>query len=207
MPVELYMLDKLKARIQLAREIDGLQHKVKKEKHERNWLKEAAEAMEIELDSDLARCVPGPSFATTSSRADYLLCFHNCIALRTCAHSDSDDEDKAPSKQKQRAAGAKVAALKAQLKAMLAQPLVARGVSTRYITSGVRSIADDLIAGECASVPFSLVFCLSLLPIARTSEFFGSWFWRCFISPLCFSYVLLLLCCSPPGRSTFRVSV
>ena len=59
MPVELYMLDKLKARIQLAREIDGLQHKVKKEKHERNWLKEAAEAMEIELDSDLARCVPG----------------------------------------------------------------------------------------------------------------------------------------------------
>ena len=57
MPVELYMLDKLKARIQLAREIDGAQHKAKKEKHERNWLKEAAEAMEIELDSDLARCV------------------------------------------------------------------------------------------------------------------------------------------------------
>ena len=57
MPVELYMLDKLKARIQLAREIDNAQHKAKKEKHERNWLKEAAEAMEIELDSDLARCV------------------------------------------------------------------------------------------------------------------------------------------------------
>ena len=57
MPVELYMLDKLKARIQLAREIDNAQHKAKKEKHERNWVKEAAEAMEIELDSDLARCV------------------------------------------------------------------------------------------------------------------------------------------------------
>ena len=55
MPVELYMLDKLKARIQLAREIDSVQHKAKKEKHERNWLKEAADAMEIELDSDLAR--------------------------------------------------------------------------------------------------------------------------------------------------------
>ena len=55
MPVELYMLDKLKARIQLAREIDSVQHKAKKEKHERNWLKETAEAMEIELDSDLAR--------------------------------------------------------------------------------------------------------------------------------------------------------
>ena len=57
MPVELYMLGKLKARIQLAQEIDSAQHKAKKAKHERNWLKEAAEAMEIELDSDLARCV------------------------------------------------------------------------------------------------------------------------------------------------------
>ncbi|PIL23434.1 transporter [Ganoderma sinense ZZ0214-1] len=113
MPVELYMLDKLKARIQLAREIDGSQHKAKKEKHERNWLREAAEAMEIELDSDLA-----------------------------------SDDDEGPTKQQQKAAGAKVAGLKAQLKTMLAQPLIARGVSTRYITSGVRSIADDIVAGE-----------------------------------------------------------
>ncbi|KAI0631135.1 P-loop containing nucleoside triphosphate hydrolase protein [Trametes polyzona] len=115
MPVELYMLDRLKARIQLAREIDAVQHKVKKENHERNWLKEAADAMEIELDSDLA--------------------------------SDDDDAG-APSKQKRKALAAKTAAMKAELKAMLAQPLVARGVSTRYITSGVRSIADDLLAGE-----------------------------------------------------------
>ncbi|RPD61282.1 DEAD-domain-containing protein [Lentinus tigrinus ALCF2SS1-6] len=117
MPVELYMLDKLKARIQLAREIDSVQHKAKKEKHERNWLREAADAMEIELDSDLA--------------------------------SDDDDEGTTgPSKQKRKAAAAKTAALKAELKAMLAQPLVARGVSTRYITSGVHSIADDMVAGE-----------------------------------------------------------
>ncbi|KAI0942156.1 hypothetical protein AcW1_009535 [Taiwanofungus camphoratus] len=93
MPVELYLLDKLKARVQLARQIDITQHKVKKEKHERNWLKEAAEAMELELDSDLA--------------------------------SASEDElGTAPSKHKP------------------------RGVSTRYITSGSVSIADDLLAGE-----------------------------------------------------------
>lgn len=54
MQVELYLLDKIKARIQLARQIDSAQHKVKKEKHEKNWLKEAANAMDIELDSDLA---------------------------------------------------------------------------------------------------------------------------------------------------------
>ena len=53
LPVELYMLDKLKARVGLAREIDGAQHRVRKEAHERNWLREAAEAMEIALDSDL----------------------------------------------------------------------------------------------------------------------------------------------------------
>ncbi|KAH9899306.1 DEAD-domain-containing protein [Cubamyces lactineus] len=116
MPVELYMLDKLKARLQLAREIDSVQHRVKKANHERNWLKEAAEAMEIELDSDLA--------------------------------SDDDGVTDAPSKQKRKALAAKTAALKAELKAMLAQPLIARGVSTRYITSGVHSIADDLITGE-----------------------------------------------------------
>ena len=58
MSVELYMLDKLKARIQLARQIDAAQHKIKKENHEKHWLKEAADAMEIELDSDFAlRCV------------------------------------------------------------------------------------------------------------------------------------------------------
>lgn len=53
MPIELDLLDKLKARVQLAKKIDAAQHKVKKEKHEKNWLREAAEAMEIELDSDM----------------------------------------------------------------------------------------------------------------------------------------------------------
>ena len=75
-----------------------------------------------------------------------------CVASdRLC--SDDDDTAKGPSKQKQKAAAAKIAALKVELKAMLAQPLVARGVSTRYITSGVHSIADDMVAGECKLAP------------------------------------------------------
>lgn len=53
MPVELDLLDKLKARVQLAKKIDTTMHRAKKEKHEEIWLREAAEAMEIELDSDL----------------------------------------------------------------------------------------------------------------------------------------------------------
>jgi len=57
MNIELYMLDKLKARTQLARQIDVARHKANKVKHEKNWLKETADAMDIELDSDFAdRC-------------------------------------------------------------------------------------------------------------------------------------------------------
>lgn len=57
MNIELYMLDRLKTRVQLARQIDVAQHKANKEKHEKNWLRETADAMEIELDSDFAdRC-------------------------------------------------------------------------------------------------------------------------------------------------------
>ncbi|KZT69924.1 DEAD-domain-containing protein [Daedalea quercina L-15889] len=113
MPVELYLLDKLKARVQLARDIDTAQHRVRKEKHEKNWLREAAEAMEIELDSDL----------------------------------EAEEQGSAPTKAQRKASDAKVASLKAELKSLLEQPLVARGVSTRYITSGAVSIADDMLAG------------------------------------------------------------
>ena len=55
MPIELFMIDKLKARVHLARQIDLLQHKIQKEKHERNWMTETAEALELELDSDFVR--------------------------------------------------------------------------------------------------------------------------------------------------------
>ena len=72
MSVEHYLLDKLKERIQLARRIDAAQHKIKKENHEKNWLKEAAAAMEIEVDSDMglrlvSRSSPRP-LALTRSR-------------------------------------------------------------------------------------------------------------------------------------------
>lgn len=55
MTIELSLLDKLKARIQLARQIDAAQHKVRKVKHDQRWLKETADALGVELDSDAAR--------------------------------------------------------------------------------------------------------------------------------------------------------
>lgn len=56
-PVELSLVDKLKQRVQLARQIETAHHKIKKANHERNWMKETAEAMEIDLDSDFVRFV------------------------------------------------------------------------------------------------------------------------------------------------------
>jgi hypothetical protein len=44
-----------------------------------------------------------------------------------------------------------MAALKAELRDLLSEPLVAKGISTRYITSGSAPIVDDLLAGECES--------------------------------------------------------
>lgn len=113
MAIELSLLDKLKYRVQLARKIETSRHKVKKTNHERNWMRETAEAMEIELDSDFV----------------------------------SDDEDK-PVAQIRKSNDAKTASLKSELKHLLSQPLIALGISAKYITSGSRPIADDLIAGE-----------------------------------------------------------
>jgi ATP-dependent RNA helicase DDX24/MAK5 len=56
---------------------------------------------------------------------------------------------------------AKLGELKAELRALLKQPLVARGVSTRYVTSGSNPIAHDMLAGECEWIDVPTTLCLS----------------------------------------------
>ena len=139
MNVELYMLDKLKDRVQLARQIDVSQHKAKKEKHEKNWLKETADAMEIELDSDFADRYARP----------HPLClpvFELCRPF-----SDTGTTPTGPTKRQQKAVNTKIKDRKLQLKRLLAQPLLAQGISKRYITSGSNPIAHELLAGESES--------------------------------------------------------
>jgi ATP-dependent RNA helicase DDX24/MAK5 len=48
LPVERDLLDRLKNRVELAREIDRIQHGVTKENHDKNWLRAMAEALEID---------------------------------------------------------------------------------------------------------------------------------------------------------------
>ena len=60
MTIDLGILDKLKARVQLARKIETTQHKVKKVNHDRRWMKETADALGVELDSDIAKYALSP---------------------------------------------------------------------------------------------------------------------------------------------------
>ncbi|KAG9126621.1 ATP-dependent RNA helicase [Ceratobasidium sp. 392] len=110
MSIEHDILDRLKRRVQLARQIDAAQHKVKKDNHEKNWLKETAEALELELDSDM-------------------------------------EEENEQSRQAKKSS-AKVQQLKQELKGLLAEPLIARGISRKYITSGSRAVVDDLVSAR-----------------------------------------------------------
>lgn len=50
--VDRILLNKLRERVSLAKEIDNAQHSFKKQNHEAKWLKEMAEALDVELDDD-----------------------------------------------------------------------------------------------------------------------------------------------------------
>ena len=57
MNVEHYLLDKLKRRLRVAKEIDSVQHRTNKATHEKKWMRATADALDIELDSDyLSEC-------------------------------------------------------------------------------------------------------------------------------------------------------
>jgi len=116
LPIESGFMPKLKERIRIAKEIEKAQHKVKKENYDRNWLKEVAEAMDVDIDPSML--------------------------------SDPEDPDlpyQSRKHQKTTKSGSKVDSLKAHLEDLLREPLVARGVSTRYPTSGSKVIVDDLL--------------------------------------------------------------
>ncbi|CAE6487667.1 unnamed protein product [Rhizoctonia solani] len=99
LPIEHDILDRLKHRVQLARQIDAAQHKVKKDNHEKNWLKETAQALEIELDSDIEQVhLPQLAMATTetlddgrvkSRVANYTAFWDNDSAKDGDAHKDN----------------------------------------------------------------------------------------------------------------------
>ena len=71
------------------------------------------------------------------------------------AHSDAEAGPDGPTKRQQKAANAKIKDQRLQLKQLLVQPLLAQGISKRYITSGNNPIVHELLAGQSESTALS----------------------------------------------------
>lgn len=68
MNIEHHFLDKLKMRTRIAKEIDSLQHRENKAKHEKKWMRATAEALDIDIDSNYgSECAPNLLFGCTVS--------------------------------------------------------------------------------------------------------------------------------------------
>lgn len=124
--IEAGFLPSLRERLRVATEIEKAQHRATKATHDKNWLLEAAEAMDIDIDPSML-------------------------------DGEDDDPDAPyykPKKQDRSKGKASVENLKMELRALLQEKLVARGVSIRYPTSGSKVIVDDLIksTGESSSL-------------------------------------------------------
>ncbi|GAA6059528.1 hypothetical protein JCM10212_006026 [Sporobolomyces blumeae] len=52
LPIDYSILDQLKKRVELAKKIDSAHHRATKEAHDDKWLRDAAAAMEVDLDED-----------------------------------------------------------------------------------------------------------------------------------------------------------
>lgn len=147
LPADFSILDQLKKRVELAKQIDQARHRLTKQAHEDKWLRDAAEAMEIDLDDDDEGCV---ALCLSSARP-----YESCVVLTSCrAYTHSSDADSAQvSSRKQRAQSqARSRALRAELDQLLAQPLMVRGVSAKYLTTRGRvGLVDQLVGGTGAS--------------------------------------------------------
>ncbi|PKK75453.1 P-loop containing nucleoside triphosphate hydrolase protein [Rhizophagus irregularis] len=107
-PVDRGILNSMKQRINLARQIDQDEHKMQKMNHDNDWLKKTAQEFEIDLDDE--------EIVNDSNRGN------------------------------QKQIKEKIRSMKLELKSLLSQPLIPRGVSTKYLTSGiVRDLADRLL--------------------------------------------------------------
>lgn len=76
LPADFSILDQLKKRVELAKQIDQAHHRLTKQAHEDKWLRDAAEAMEIDLDDDDEGCV---ALCLSSARP-----YESCVVLISC---------------------------------------------------------------------------------------------------------------------------
>lgn len=75
-----------------------------------------------------------------------------CLRKRkkTAGDDDGDQNPSAGGGPANKKRSAKLLVQRAQMKELLAQPLVARGISMKYLTSGSKSVVDDLLTSSSA---------------------------------------------------------
>jgi len=161
LPTDFSILDQLKKRVDLAKEIDVAHHRATKAAHDDKWLRDAAEAMEIDLDDE--KCVPSPCLTLpphVSSRPDL-----------PPLHSSDPDGPVVPSRKKRSQSAAKVRALRSELDALLRKPLMVRGVSAKYLTTrGTVGLVDQLVGGTGHSKIFGIQASTALEDHASASK-------------------------------------
>ncbi|KAG0232284.1 ATP-dependent RNA helicase [Actinomortierella wolfii] len=127
-PVDHGVITEMKKRLALAKKIDELEHRMAKSAHEDDWMLKMAEEMDLIVDDDMLN---DPKKKNKKGKN----------------HQNNDDDEalddnSSASSEKDRA---KAKALRAELKALLQKPLLPRGASAKYITSGaIRDLADRL---------------------------------------------------------------
>ncbi|TIB84161.1 P-loop containing nucleoside triphosphate hydrolase protein [Wallemia mellicola] len=119
--IQFNILDQLKARINLATKIEATRHKTTKAKFDSNWEKEAADALGVDLDSDHEE-------TQYNSRGQK--------KKRVGVANLTDKEENALEKQK------------AELKKLLSQPLMIRGVSSKYLTTNQSTLANEMVNND-----------------------------------------------------------
>ncbi|KAK5670748.1 ATP-dependent RNA helicase [Batrachochytrium dendrobatidis] len=116
-PVDMSTFSKIKQRLEIAKQIDAFQHKEKKVRNEQEWFRKAAEEADILISDDEDQAQGNKRHR--SNGVDDL-------------DNDTHVERGAVLNAKERQ---KLKNLKSQLKELLEQPIMPRGISSLYLTS------------------------------------------------------------------------
>ncbi|TPX34689.1 hypothetical protein SmJEL517_g02745 [Synchytrium microbalum] len=128
-PVDRTLMRGIEKRLLLVKQINDEEHKLDKSEHEKKWLKKTAEDAGIDLEG-----------GSTSNHPPLL------------RSSESDTESKAVSKKGLARKRAGLRSLRQELNVLLAQPILPKGVSGRYLTSGVvEGLPEVLMQNEGTS--------------------------------------------------------
>ncbi|KAJ3330325.1 ATP-dependent RNA helicase [Blyttiomyces sp. JEL0837] len=118
-PVDRSILSALRSRLSLAKKIEAEEHKLRKDKSEKDWFRKAAEEADIELD------------------------------MSDFESDDDSKKPKKRNNREDEKTKAKLASLRAELNVLLQTPLLPSGVTSKYITSGAeREFAETVIKGD-----------------------------------------------------------